>query len=112
MGASLLAKASSMSLCHTARLIFEAVVEERLPAAGLFRRETDLHPQALQQAHHVLQGVGVKLVAQAGDEELGFGHAGQAQKMSCETWKALQISRISSGFRPSAISLLLRLRAS
>ena len=41
--------------CHGTRFISKAIVEERLSAAGLRRREDQFHTQALQDTGHVLK---------------------------------------------------------
>ncbi len=75
IGASLLEKACMKFSATGARFILKAVVEERLSAAGLFGREEQFHAQALQEMGHVLERGSVELVAQAGDEKLGFWHS-------------------------------------
>lgn len=59
---------------NRARLVFKAVVEKRLSAAGLFGRECQFHAQTLQDVSHILKRGGVELVAKTGNEELGFCH--------------------------------------
>ena len=59
---------------HGTRLIFEAVIEQRLSATGLFGRKDQFHTKPLQQVGHILEGGCVKLVAKTGEEELGFWH--------------------------------------
>ena len=62
--------------CDWPGLVFESVVEERLSTAGLFRRKGQFHTQALEDARHVLEGGGIELVPETGNEQLGFGHHG------------------------------------
>ena len=51
-----------------ARLLLKPIVVERLPAAGLFGRETQLDAEALQQADHVLKRPRIELIAETGDK--------------------------------------------
>jgi hypothetical protein len=63
-----------------AGLILESIIEERLSAAGLFRREGQFHAEALQDAGHVLKRPRMELIPKTGDEELGFLSHGSASK--------------------------------
>ncbi len=56
------------------RLIFKAIVEERLSTTGLFGREDQVHAETLQNVRHILERGRIKLIAEAGDKELGLGH--------------------------------------
>ena len=55
-------------------LIFKPVVKERLSAAGLFGRKDQLHPEALQDAGHILERGRIELIAETGNKELSFWH--------------------------------------
>jgi hypothetical protein len=60
--------------CNRPCLLFKAIIEERLSAAGLFWRKNQFHPQSLQNASHILKRGSVELVTEAGNEKLGFWH--------------------------------------
>ena len=57
--------------CNLASLRAHSGIESRLPAAGLPRRDADLHPEALQDVYDGLAGARVEGVEDTGDEELG-----------------------------------------
>src|SRR6186997_3385398 len=59
---------------NRARLIFKPIIEERLPAAGLFGRKSQFHPEALEDAGHILKRGGIELIAETGNKELSFYH--------------------------------------
>ena len=59
---------------YRARLIFKAVIEEWLPATGLFERKDQFHIEIFQDAGHVLKRGGIELVAETGYKKLGFWH--------------------------------------
>jgi hypothetical protein len=55
-------------------LIFKTIIEERLSTAGLLGRENQFHAETFQDAGHVLKRGCVELIAETGNEKLGFWH--------------------------------------
>lgn len=53
---------------HGSGLIFEAVIEERLSATGLFGRKNQFDAELLEEARHILKRGCIELIAKTGDK--------------------------------------------
>ncbi len=67
------------------RLLFKPIIEKRLSTAGLFGGKEQFHAKALEDACHVLKRRGIELIAEAGNEKLGFSHVQLAQERLVQT---------------------------